>query len=264
MSDFVHAKCRTSDLPCTRWVFKKNQWTDISCCRGLGVGTAPSALIAHGINTTIVEIDPVVHQFAMQYFGLPSNHTSIIGDAVKVVDKMQMSKAKYDYIIHDVFTGGAEPIELFTREFLAGLRNLLKYQGTIAINYGGDLRLPPAISVIKTVVDVFPNCRFFREVPIPASTAREDFTNLVIFCQQTFREFTFREPTPADLLGSPARRQHLVPQNEVTNLNQMGGGEGRVIRRGQTEWLEDFQIQSARGHWHVMRKVLPDIVWENW
>ncbi|KAL8635183.1 MAG: hypothetical protein Q9228_007303, partial [Teloschistes exilis] len=31
---------------------------------GLGIGTTPSALIAHGISTTILEIDPVVHDFA--------------------------------------------------------------------------------------------------------------------------------------------------------------------------------------------------------
>lgn len=40
---------------------------------------------------------------------------------------------KYDYIVHDVFTGGAEPIELFTVEFLEGLKSLLKDDGAIAI-----------------------------------------------------------------------------------------------------------------------------------
>lgn len=39
----------------------------------------------------------------------------------------------YDYMIHDVFTGGAEPIELFTLEFLVGLSDLLKWDGVIAI-----------------------------------------------------------------------------------------------------------------------------------
>lgn len=40
---------------------------------------------------------------------------------------------RYDYIIHDVFTGGAEPLELFTMEFLEGLYELLKPGGAIAI-----------------------------------------------------------------------------------------------------------------------------------
>ena len=103
---------------------------------GLGIGTSPSALIAHGIATTIVEIDPVVHQYASQYFHLPQNHISVIRDAVSFVEELQGSaqdRGKYDYIIHDVFTGGAEPIELFTKEFLEGLSYLLNPEGVIAV-----------------------------------------------------------------------------------------------------------------------------------
>ena len=37
------------------------------------------------------------------------------------------------YAVDDVFTGGAEPIELFTYEFLQGLSNLLTSDGVIAI-----------------------------------------------------------------------------------------------------------------------------------
>ena len=103
---------------------------------GLGVGTTPSALIAHGINTTTVEIDPVVDEFATKYFALPSNRISIIEDAVSFVERAQTEKPQhriYNYIIHDVFTGGAEPVELFTEEFLQGLSKLLLPDGVIAI-----------------------------------------------------------------------------------------------------------------------------------
>ena len=112
----------------------REQAFDISS--GLGIGTSPSALIAHGIATTIVEIDPVVHQYASQYFHLPQSHTPVIRDAVSFVEELQNSehdRGKYDYIIHDVFTGGAEPIELFTKEFLEGLSYLLNPDGVIAI-----------------------------------------------------------------------------------------------------------------------------------
>lgn len=104
--------------------------------RGLGVGTTPAALIAHGIATTTVEIDPVVHEFATLYFGLPKNHTSIIEDAVRFVARAQADGSKrssYNYIVHDVFTGGAEPADLFTQEFIQGLSDLLKRDGVIAI-----------------------------------------------------------------------------------------------------------------------------------
>lgn len=108
----------------------------VDVASGLGIGTSPSALIGHGIQTTIVEIDPVVHQYATQYFNLPTNHTAVIQDAVTFVDRLHRTRqdgGKYDYIIHDVFTGGAEPLELFTKEFLEALSYLLAPDGVIAI-----------------------------------------------------------------------------------------------------------------------------------
>lgn len=92
--------------------------------------------MAHGINTTIVEIDPVVYDYATKYFNLSPNHTKVVEDATVFINKMEAEGAgrkKYDYIIHDVFTGGAEPAELFTEEFLRGLSNSLSANGVIAI-----------------------------------------------------------------------------------------------------------------------------------
>jgi spermidine synthase len=38
---------------------------------GLGAGLSARALHAHGYNTTINEIDPVVYEFARKFFGVP-------------------------------------------------------------------------------------------------------------------------------------------------------------------------------------------------
>lgn len=100
---------------------------------GLGIGTTPGALIAHGIDTTIVEIDPVVHDYAMKYFTLPQKHVPVIEDAMPYMDRLARTNQKFDYIVHDVFTGGAEPVDLFTVEFLANLHDALKPNGAIAI-----------------------------------------------------------------------------------------------------------------------------------
>lgn len=91
--------------------------------------------MAHGIDTTVVEIDPVVHEFAMQYFQLPSNHTGMVEDAVGYARRTANDTAgkRFDYIVHDVFTGGAEPVDLFTLEFLQDLSTLLNPGGVIAI-----------------------------------------------------------------------------------------------------------------------------------
>jgi hypothetical protein len=108
-------------------------WLKLTLYSGLGVGTAPAALTAHGVNTTTVEIDPVVADFAERYFDLPKNHTTVVEDATSFVPRTVQSSQRYDYIIHDVFTGGAEPVALFTSEFLTGLYDLLQPNGAIAI-----------------------------------------------------------------------------------------------------------------------------------
>ncbi len=116
-----------------------------SISSGLGIGTTPAALVAHGIDTTVVEIDPVVHQFALKYFQLPKKHTAVIEDAVSYTAKAaNESPETYDYVVHDVFTGGAEPIALFTLEFLQNLNTLLKPEGVIAIvNLHSSTPCPP-------------------------------------------------------------------------------------------------------------------------
>ncbi|KIW16876.1 hypothetical protein PV08_04066 [Exophiala spinifera] len=240
---------------------------------GLGVGTAPSAMIAHGVDTTIIEIDPVVHEFAIKYFGLPHNHTCDIVDAVAAVANRTTYEADaYDYIIHDVFTGGAEPVELFTTQFLSGLRTLLKPDGVIAINYAGDIAMPASSVIHRTITSVFPSCRVFREDEAPAEggggdTHKVDFTNMVFFCQkQPGMPITFRKPVEADFLGSGARREYMMPRHEIaaSAFNNSGTVDVDVLQSGNTKLLEKYQAQSAIGHWRVMRTVLPDVVWEMW
>ncbi|KAI1490755.1 S-adenosyl-L-methionine-dependent methyltransferase [Biscogniauxia mediterranea] len=242
---------------------------------GLGIGTTPSALIAHGIDTTIVEIDPVVYDFAKKYFGLPSNHTAVIQD---VVSWSQLNAASlhehYDYIVHDVFTGGAEPIALFTDEFLKSLRHMLKPNGVIAINYAGDFTLPPLSIVVNTVKEVFPSCRVFREGAPPTEEKVEeegrDFDNVIIFCTKLTspsggkEAITFRKPVEGDYLQSLARKAYLLPQHEVPDsafspLNEVG-----ILRVNETEKLAKWHDKSALGHWAVMRTVLPKEIWELW
>lgn len=89
----------------------------------------------HGINTTVLEIDPVVADFAQRYFQLPSNFTTVVEDAVAYASRVASDPQgrRFDYVVHDVFTGGAEPIPLFTQEFIQHLYDLLTPNGVVAI-----------------------------------------------------------------------------------------------------------------------------------
>jgi hypothetical protein len=245
---------------------------------GMGIGTTPAALVAHGVGTTVVEIDPVVHEFAQRYFKLPDPEgglmRTVIEDAVAFAGRMAAESAlegkgegRYDYIVHDVFTGGAEPVALFTLEFMQDLAALLRPNGVIAINYAGDFALPPPAVVVRTVREVFPSCRIFREHPRDEAVLEKgggDFTNMVIFCTKLTGGIGFREATERDLLNSPSREAFLVPRHEVLEGDFVVGREEGVLRANETEKLERWHRDSALGHWAVMRTVLPREVWENW
>jgi hypothetical protein len=242
---------------------------------GLGIGTSPSAFINRGINTTIVELDPTVHEFATKYFDLPSNHTAILSDAVDFVSSASISQPhSYDYIVHDVFTGGAEPTALFTLEFLRGLKALLKQDGVVAINYAGDITLPPPRIVLATIHEVFPSCRIFRDaVPDPVNPT--NFINMVVFCKNSaVTPLTFRRPTEDDWRGSLSRREYVPPNAELEiTLDEIsrkpggfGGDRGKpvILTRDNEAVIERFHRDHAVRHWGLMRTVLPAAVWENW
>ena len=94
-----------------------------------------------------------MHRLALDYFDLPRNHSAYLQDATVFVrdeiaklasdtltqldglseSKNEAAQGKYDYIIHDVFTGGAEPAALFSEMFIRSLSYLLKPNGVIAI-----------------------------------------------------------------------------------------------------------------------------------
>ena len=125
-------------LPSRHWLCKFTSLLTGRCVidaenSGLGTGSSVATLIAQGVNTTVVEIDPKVHEYATMYFGLSPNHTSVIEDAVIFAERAVKMHLSYDYIVHDVFTGGAEPVDLFTVEFVRALYALLNPDGAIAI-----------------------------------------------------------------------------------------------------------------------------------
>ncbi|OAA63845.1 spermine/spermidine synthase [Cordyceps fumosorosea ARSEF 2679] len=242
---------------------------------GLGIGTTPSALVVHGVDTTVVEIDPVVHAFAKKYFHLRENNEPVLADAGRYTKKLADDPAgkRFDYIVHDVFTGGAEPVELFTLEFLQQLRALLTPHGAIAINYAGDLALPGPRAIVRTIGAVFPACRIFREFPPDtesiAAHGGSDFTNMVIFCKTTPGALTFRKATDADRLNSFARREFLEPTHEVQAAEYLAAdaeqqGQTLLLRANDTDIVTQSHKTSARGHWSIMRTVLPGVVWEKW
>ena len=127
----------------------------------------------YGIVTDTLEIDPAVAQAATDYFGFKPNGLAIVGDARYEVRHLT---GPYDLIIHDCFTGGAEPSHLLTVETFQQLKRLLSSDGLLALNFvaftQGEGHKALA-SVAKTITKVFANQSLFISEP------GEDFNDFI-------------------------------------------------------------------------------------
>jgi spermidine synthase len=103
--------------------------TSLTKVRGLGVGITANYFDKCGIEVTAIEIDPVVHQLAEDYFGLRKLRV-VHQDGRKFV---QDTEQMWDIVIHDVFSGGSVPQSLFTLEMWDALKGVLKEEGVLAV-----------------------------------------------------------------------------------------------------------------------------------
>jgi spermidine synthase len=82
-----------------------------------------------GFNITAIEIDPVVHNFAEKYFGLPELRV-IHEDGRSFIEQVDET---WDIIVHDVFRGGSVPESLFTLQMWDAVRRVLSKNGVLAV-----------------------------------------------------------------------------------------------------------------------------------
>jgi spermidine synthase len=88
-------------------------------------------MMRHGVVSSVAELDPAVYSYARRYFGLPQPSGSIYLEDARAVFKRRV--AKFDYIVHDVFTGGSVPASLFTQETWTEVKGNLKLNGVLAV-----------------------------------------------------------------------------------------------------------------------------------
>jgi len=122
---------------------------------GLGPGVVARRFAERGIDTEVVDIDPVVVSAAQKHFGLPASQRVHLHDARYF---LASSNERYDYIVLDVFSGDTTPGHLLTREALALVRARLAPDGVLALNMIGNLGANNRMSasVVRTLETVFP------------------------------------------------------------------------------------------------------------
>lgn len=110
---------------------------------GLGAGISATSFARQNIDVTVIEIDPAVYNASRQYFGLPdlgSDRVFLEDARVVVAEKRRSAQEyehsnadKYDYVVHDCFSGGGVPAHLFTLQFWEDLKTIMNPEGVVAV-----------------------------------------------------------------------------------------------------------------------------------
>ncbi|TFK55593.1 S-adenosyl-L-methionine-dependent methyltransferase [Heliocybe sulcata] len=241
---------------------------------GLGIGVAASSFMRHGINTTIVEIDPAVYDAARYYFGLPKPDQIYLQDAKRWVKRQsslpEEERKLYDIVVHDCFSGGGVPAQIFTVEFWEGLKKLMKPNGVVAVNFAGKLTGKPSRAILTTLEQSFGGCRGFHDSisEVSDEQMKADFLNIVFFCSPSSEPLAFREPVEEDYLHSYLREHVFTTPREINLalITEDMSEEDKLdyVLTDKKNKLGKWQEEGGLEHWKVMRDVLPDIFWETY
>jgi spermidine synthase len=113
---------------------------------GLGPGAVVNAYQQRGIQSDVVDIDPLVVHMAEKHFFFRPQRPVIVADGRTV---LREAGPQYDAILMDVFNGDITPGHLLSKEAIAQVRGRLSPDGVFAMNLIGslapDARLLPAM-----------------------------------------------------------------------------------------------------------------------
>lgn len=209
---------------------------------GLGGGHVARDLKAKGLATDTIEIDPVVADAAKNYFNFQPTGEFLVGDARYEVKKL---KKRYDFIIHDCFTGGSEPTHMLTVEMLSGLKAMLNEQGILALNYVGFTQGEGAnavTSVYKTLATLFPHIRVF-------TTEKGEFTDFIFLASSGGIEFDRDKP-------ELARPIQWLSEHEYA-MTDAGG----IVISDDYNPMESMQVRKAESYRKIfMERIAPELL----
>lgn len=232
---------------------------------GLGIGVSAKSLTEAGVLVDIVELDPAVYEFAISYFQLPPPHAIYLEDGHQFLIN-KANESTYDYILHDVFTGGTVPSALFSQEALLLCKRTLKPNGILALNYVGGVLSPYNTSfalITSTLQSVFSQVRIFTEEFHDPSDL-SSLVNLVFFCSDF--PIHFQLPTPAQLRNPQSIRAQAL--NDLLRYEiDLAKFINKPLPPPVTEarnTLNTHQLHSAYQHWYKMKELFPMKFWQNY
>lgn len=256
----VHEAVRLSRRPGESVGERKGGENGKALCLGLGVGVVADALHRLGCEVDAVEIDPVVVKYARRYFAMSAPNV-YVSDAAWFLEEAKGKGKRYDYVIHDVFTGGAVPAELFGMATWRGVRDVLSDDGVVAVNFVGALDEPPNTPATAAVALVYDRLeKIFGHVRVFSDGHGTRTHNLVFFASPVHERVTFREYKGEDLMRSGVRKTALdefqkfeVPREKLGKGVEDVEGSDWVLHMGQWD--------TCKSHIGLMKSIHPRELW---
>ncbi|KAI0223886.1 hypothetical protein L0F63_001880, partial [Massospora cicadina] len=230
---------------------------------GLGVGISARSLIESGVHVDIVEIDPLVYDYARKFFHLPAPDNVFIQDGYHFLN-LVANHSTYDFILHDVFTGGTVPNQLFSVEALLLCKRALKQDGILALNYVGGILYPYNSSfgaIMSTLKSAFSHVRVFTE-EFHSQSDLGELINLVFFAADFEIEFTlpqeFSDPQSTKALALKGfLRYEIQPEEYLPEMLPSPITQAN-------NYLNTLQHPSAYAHWYRMKQLFPLSFWQKY
>ncbi|KAJ2501297.1 hypothetical protein GGI11_007806 [Coemansia sp. RSA 2049] len=229
---------------------------------GLGIGVSARSLHEQNVRVDVVEIDPAVYRAAVDFFMLPTNLNAVhLADGRRFIDTAQTHT--YDYVVHDVFTGGSVPAPLFSTSAIEQIRRILKPDGILAMNYVGIPNDSRSLAHITfTLRTAFPHIRCFAET----LEDPDAMVNMMFFASPRPVRFDI---TPGLLraIGSSSIRARALQDMEKNEVD-IDAAVSRLdrVKPITDTWnpLPQWQAGPAIQHWHAMRNLFPENYWLNY
>ncbi|GAB4815911.1 hypothetical protein N2152v2_002957 [Parachlorella kessleri] len=183
---------------------------------GLGIGTAVKGLQEAGAVADVLELHQEVIDGARDNFKVHPAGRILAGNALATLG--MLPDESYDYVIHDVFSGGGAPPALMGVGFLRRLRRKVAPGGVVAVNYVGSRGTP-----LKELW-----CRLrltFDQVRCFGDQERSHIKNYVLFASNE-ASLESIDATAAELAREPGAGAHWDPA-ALTMLRTLGKAEVR-------------------------------------
>ena len=160
------------------------------CLLGLGGGTLARSYARAGWSVDAVEIDPVVVDYAYEYFSLDPTDARIFEmDGRRY---LRESVESYDIIIFDAFGGGNIPFQLVTREAFDLAAAKLRPGGVVALNIESIGWRDEIVNSIAATLGT----RFANVVALPIAEPPNRLGNIILLASDRQLELPRELPIP--------------------------------------------------------------------